>query len=1608
MALSFPSHAVNEPSQQRYSNLSANSVVTDDAAAAGLVLFADDNNSQWSIWDCCGGSTPTIEYESNDHGGVAQFVIGEAPTVMGFFGRGSGSSFDATSIADKGQLSFDLKIVTAPINNQSQFMMKVEANGNTSFVELPLSQSNEGVSAQVGQWQTFTFDISTLQSKGLDISGIDIVMMFPAWGTGSGAVYRVDNVMFTSGIDMTDTDMDGVIDSEDAFPNDPNETIDTDGDSIGNNADTDDDGDNYLDSDEILAGSDPLDINDLPIDSDGDFVSDFTDTDDDGDGISDLDEVANGSDPLDAQSTPLLLNLERFSDFDGDGIEDWLGYSILANSVEMSVLSGDGFISLARYSLAHEFANVDVRLLADHNGDGSKEVGLYGFNTNLGRYQLVMFNGESGRKMDVWNWPNTLIDARLEVLDDITGDGVIDYAIHGIHSGNGTRQLIVKDGQTQSPVKTFAWPDIWDSTRIVTMSDMTADGTPEVALYGRHIRTDRGQLFVQDGASANKYDVYNWNKLWTDIQLIEMDDIDGDGTKDWGQFGKRKDDGRYQWLIKKGHDKRGVMRTFSWPADLENVSPMLVSDRTSDGIRDVAIVGTSTDDGKVFLRINDGKLANTRIANVSWPANWANPIVQELGDLNADGFNEYALLGHLKSNGNVQLVVKDGQSLAEYGRFTISEDWQDLILYTYDVSKDNIPDVMISGMKTGSSSRHYVFLDGSSLQQISTGIVNNYDLDGDGVANDDDAFPFDSTETTDTDLDGVGNNADTDDDGDGYSDEDELNGGSDPLSNVSMPDDFDGDFIPDYLDEDDDNDGVNDNSDFCENTAIGVDVDASGCEIIIAGINDEVSTNAGKLIGGLASQFPGFTLYVFDNDTDGSSTCNGGCATNWPPLLVANSADVSGVARLTTITRDDGTLQIAYNQRPLYFFAGDTEPGQNNGDNVGGWHSVEFDQIDAVKPLYDETTTLEPIVSFVREDGVVVTRVGDRGRDRHAKDNNVQDHYDHYLAHYWEYRTARVQLEDHVLNGESKITATFITESELGAREFRVWFWGRNTTGQFHFNPQKQEEKVNPNENGVVYVGRGTWNNDFEKISDEGSQFKYTLEITEQWKTGGQFRSDLVAGTNMEFEISQFLLAPPAGARKNYYGTSYVYVIGQPGLAPFEWQRGVENDGGSNDGTPIPAIGLSGGDTTLGYNYTNEPAGRFMQMATNLSPGNAQPFVRGRRVHHTDFVSGIHDEREDNPIWAEQIGKAGNHYINHSCAGCHVRNGRARVAKVGDELDLWVFKVGDENGNPDANIGRVLQPEMTGSGMSEGSVRLGSWTELANGLRSPNYEFTDVAPARFSARIAPKIVGLGLLDALDESTILEWADPNDEDNNGISGRAALVTHPQTGETHLGRFGYKASAFSVEHQIAAAFNTDIGVMTSLMPNPDCGSEQTSCGDPGQEIDDEQVADLVKYISLLGVGARRDYDNNVGETIFTEIGCANCHRPTMKTGEFHPFAELRNQVIHPYSDMLLHDMGPGLADNLDDGNAQGSEWRTAPLWGLGHDANVTLGDAKANDLISLNGDVTDTDAIGYLHDGRARTIDEAIRWHGGEGLASKLAYDGLSQEDKDHLLDFLNSL
>jgi CxxC motif-containing protein (DUF1111 family) len=580
--------------------------------------------------------------------------------------------------------------------------------------------------------------------------------------------------------------------------------------------------------------------------------------------------------------------------------------------------------------------------------------------------------------------------------------------------------------------------------------------------------------------------------------------------------------------------------------------------------------------------------------------------------------------------------------------------------------------------------------------------------------------------------------------------------------------------------------------------------------------------------------------------------------------------------------------------------------------------------------------------------------------------------YDHYLPLYWQYRTHQIEMIDRVAKGQpGGITVNITSLWKIAARDVRLFYSGQAGLNLYHAN--------------------------FQATRIDDTHYTATINYNNP-KTG----APMAIGDRMEIEISLFLEGDvPGGGRTNYYGTTYLYIIGQ-GMVP--WYKANPNyigdsDPAGNDSWPIDPLGWLGGKTTIGYNYSNEPIHRFKQMVTNLAWTNAQPFVQGRRLHHTDFRDGAHSE-PGNPAFTAHAGKLGPRYVTTRCVSCHLNNGRALPpATTGTPLRQYAVKVGgDGSGSPHPNLGRVLQPLVT-SGTPEADVAIGSWTTTsgtygdgtAYSLRKPSYTFTGVTPAFHSARIATQLVGTGLLEAIAESTVAGLADPGDSNGDGVSGRMQVVTDPQTGQARMGRFGWKAGQARLSHQIANALNFDMGVTTPVFPNLDCGSAQTGCGSI-QELSSADLDLMVRYVATLGVTARRDLGDGQalqGESLFATIGCTKCHVPTLTTSPYHPYWELRNQTIHPYTDMLLHDMGPGLADNMGEASASGAEWRTSPLWNLGLTAGVSGGEA-------------------YLHDGRARTLNEAILWHGGEAAAAREAFRTLSSANRAALIRFLQSL
>ena len=615
-----------------------------------------------------------------------------------------------------------------------------------------------------------------------------------------------------------------------------------------------------------------------------------------------------------------------------------------------------------------------------------------------------------------------------------------------------------------------------------------------------------------------------------------------------------------------------------------------------------------------------------------------------------------------------------------------------------------------------------------------------------------------------------------------------------------------------------------------------------------------------------------------------------------------------------------------------------------------------------ITPLFNEATVLTPD-SVEDTVSALVTRFGDRARDRHAREGNFHI-YDHYLTWYWEQRTATVEIVDKVAKGGTEITFNIYPQWALSAPEFRAFFRGVTTAGEYYTNISLTRVGLTP--------------------------LHYTTTLTFNPKENRAIR----IGDRLELEISQFLQSPTHG-RSNYYGTAVLYVVGKGGLQPWEGQ------GPQLDSFALPEVAWSGGRLTLPYQYSNEPLERFKQIAGFLAPENAQPFMLGRRLHHTDFSTGTHSEfPADNPVFTEQVGKLGPQFYAASCVACHVNNGRAIPPEPGAIVANAVTKVGIANGDPDPKLGSSLQPFRTG-GAGEGAIRIAGYTMIDGAygdgtpfqLRRPTYSFDGVAPGNFSVRNAPPLIGAGLLEAVPESTIAALASAAQLRTDGVGASMQTVIDPQTGETRLGRFGWKAGTARVSHQIASALNADMGITNTISPKPDCGALQAGCGSAGAKLIDTDLENMTRYVSLLGVAARRnltDAQAIQGEQLFTQAGCSACHVPTLKTGAYHPLPELRNQTFHPYTDLLLHDMGPALADNLPEGKASGAQWRTAPLWSIGLTAGVAGGREA------------------YLHDGRARTLSEAILWHGGEGQSAREAFRKMSSELRAALLRFLSSI
>ena len=449
---------------------------------------------------------------------------------------------------------------------------------------------------------------------------------------------------------------------------------------------------------------------------------------------------------------------------------------------------------------------------------------------------------------------------------------------------------------------------------------------------------------------------------------------------------------------------------------------------------------------------------------------------------------------------------------------------------------------------------------------------------------------------------------------------------------------------------------------------------------------------------------------------------------------------------------------------------------------------------------------------------------------------------------------------------------------------------------------------------------------------------------------------------------------------------------------------GCQKSNSKGDVAPSIDLTLLGGAGTV----FDKTSGAFSREPKGFPKELSRQFFRGRAFFRDPWVTA--------PASTKARDGLGPHFNARSCEACHLEDGRGRPPlSLNEPMTSLLFRISvpgeTETGGPAPvpNYGGQIQnfavlplkaeafPYVNYEIIS-GSFADGETYEL----RKPTYGFKSLAfgplpeDVMISPRVAPAMIGLGLLEAIDESDILDLADPNDENGDGISGRVNRVWDVESQSYKIGRFGWKANQPNIRQQTAGAFLGDIGITSSMFPQENCPGGISDCtlavsgGSP--ELLDVILDDVTLYSLSLAVPAQRHSDDPAvqnGYQVFVDIGCESCHRSTWRTGVNEASSFFSEQTIHPFTDLLLHDMGEDLADNRPDFTATGREWRTAPLWGLGLQETV-------------NGH------LNLMHDGRARGFSEAILWHGGEGEESKQRFKELDTVKRQELIRFLESL
>ncbi|MBR9785123.1 MAG: hypothetical protein GYB34_12295 [Gammaproteobacteria bacterium] len=483
------------------------------------------------------------------------------------------------------------------------------------------------------------------------------------------------------------------------------EYLDTDGDSVLNLRDEDDDNDGYADRIDAF----PLDPNDWE-DSDNDGLGDNYELalgldpnspDSDGDGLLDSEDPF----PLTKEPVKTIRYVNWIQDVNNDGISDLaIVYQDENDVVTASLYDKVNDELIRSFRFPGTYDSFSTHLFSDKNSNLSQEIGIFGLTfdseSNAGvSSKLIIKDTLSSETIDVFSWPGNWNDPTFVVLEDLTSDGIAEIGMQGQFYIGDRPQLLVRDGASGDQIRRYSFPSIMYNSTYVQLSDMNNDTIPEVGMIGVIKRNNKVQVKVIDGTDdSNNLPAINFGNDWTEYQWLSLPDINFDTVTDGGLYGRRLSSSSIQLFTKSGIDKAGTLGIYSWPDDLLSHQPTIVDDLNFDGVNDFAVGGFRESAGRYQLIIKDATDRSETLANVGWPNTLQSPVFHDVNDIDGDGVRDFVLAGFRIRDHKFEVAVKNINN-SKVENFVSDNNWKEApkIVPTPDITGDGLPDIVMYG-----------------------------------------------------------------------------------------------------------------------------------------------------------------------------------------------------------------------------------------------------------------------------------------------------------------------------------------------------------------------------------------------------------------------------------------------------------------------------------------------------------------------------------------------------------------------------------------------------------------------------------------------------------------------------------------------------------------------------------------------------------------------------------------------------------------------------------------------------------------------------------------------------------------------------------------------